>query len=497
MPSGASETRAIASRVAKILRDRGRNDEAVAIFSATAAAFGNDLEGQALLAEALRIDPNSALARMAFERMEGVAGDHARLDAAIQQYGHDELAKLERALRPGVFLRAQVGFNNNIKYKGAEYHVQTEDSGLDKPHIITHLFADGGRVIRSHKRSYASEVSRTDVSSFVKLLMKGQHMEMVLALREGKFDEIIAGRAQGGMLVLEHPPEVDLDRIGNRGQEKKAAAAAASAAPPGARPLSATPRPSSPDAAPRPDTGRTPAPTPVRAQRPPPEALPVRARLHVTRSLHGGPDFWDIRGDEAVIGSAGTVLLHHERFCHPREAMLNFDGQGLVLTDLDGGNGVFLRIHRRVEIGLLDEFIVGDQLLRLERNPDPNDGPGPGPTYFRSSLKWPSAFRVVQVFEGGAPGAVAMARGTTLQVGSALEYANDLVFRGDPLVAPYHCVIEEQAEAFILSDLGAKSGVFVRVHGRHRLTHGSELLVGRTRLMVDMSPSNPGAGTLG
>ncbi|MBL8743229.1 MAG: FHA domain-containing protein [Myxococcales bacterium] len=90
-----------------------------------------------------------------------------------------------------------------------------------------------------------------------------------------------------------------------------------------------------------------------------------------------------------------------------------------------------------------------------------------------------------------------MARGTTLQIGSALDYANDMVFRGDPLIAPYHCVIEEQAEAFILSDLGAKSGVFVRVHGRHRLSHGSELLVGRTRLLVDLSPSDPSLQALG
>ena len=105
MPVRASETRAIALRVAKILRDRGRNDEAIAILSASAAAFGNDAEGQGLLAEALRIDPNSPLARMAFERMEGVSGDHAALDAAIASYGHDEIAKLERTLRPGVFLR--------------------------------------------------------------------------------------------------------------------------------------------------------------------------------------------------------------------------------------------------------------------------------------------------------------------------------------------------------------------------------------------------------
>lgn len=500
MSARASETRAIASRVAKILRDRSRNDEAIAILSSSAAAFANDAEGQGLLAEALRIDPNSPLARMAFERMEGVKGDHASLDAAIAKYNHDELAKLERTLRPGVFLKAQVGFNNNIKYKGAEYHIQTEDSGLDKPHIITHLFADGGRVIKSHKRSYASEVSRTDVSTFVRTLMKGQHMEMVLTLREGSFDDIIAGRAHGGMVVLEHPPKVDLDRIGNREKEKR---------PTGPTSPGGAVRPPPPARPSQPDATRTSAPAlpkPVKVPVPAADA-PVRARLHVTRSLYGGPDFWDMLGDEAVIGAQGTIRLDHERFCHPKEAMLSYDAgggngagsapKGLILTDLDGGNGVFLRIQRRVEIGLLDEFIVGDQLLRLERNPDPNDGPGPGPTYFRSSLKWPSAFRVVQVFEGGAPGHVSMARGTTLQIGSAQEYANDMVFRGDPLIAPYHCVIEEQAEAFILSDLGAKSGVFVRVHGRHRLTHGSEMLVGRTRLMVDMSPSDPRLLALG
>jgi len=253
-----------------------------------------------------------------------------------------------------------------------------------------------------------------------------------------------------------------------------------------------TPRSSSPDAA----SARAER---AQDQRPavPTADAPVRARLQVTRSLHGGPDFWDMRGDQAVIGTGGMIKLEQERFCHPREAMLTYDGQGLMLADLEGGNGAFLRIQRRVEIGLMDEFIVGDQLLRLERNPDPNDGPGPGPTYFRSSLKWPSAFRVVQVFEGGAIGTVSMARGTTLQIGSALDYANDMVFRGDPLVAPYHCVIEEQADSFILSDLGAKSGVFVRVHGKHRLTHGSELLVGRTRLVVDMSPSDPRLFALG
>jgi predicted component of type VI protein secretion system len=136
-------------------------------------------------------------------------------------------------------------------------------------------------------------------------------------------------------------------------------------------------------------------------------------------------------------------------------------------------------------------------LLRLDRNPEPDDSPGPGPTYFRSSLKWPSTFRVTQLFEGGAAGQVSVARGTTLQIGAAYDYANDMILPRDPLVAPFHCVIEEQAEAFVLTDLGARSGVFVRVRGKHALGHGDEIVVGRTRLVVDLSPMHPALAPLG
>ena len=46
------------------------------------------------------------------------------------------------------------GFNHNIKHKGKIYHIQTEDSGIDAAHIITHLFV-GGNILASKKTSYA------------------------------------------------------------------------------------------------------------------------------------------------------------------------------------------------------------------------------------------------------------------------------------------------------------------------------------------------------
>ncbi len=449
------QPRALASRVAKGLLDKGRPEEAVAILAAWAANGPNDVEGQTLLAEALRIDPSSRLAQLAFERMEGITGDHAALSEAVARWSGEELVRVDRGMARPAFVRAQVGFNNNVKYKGQTFHIQTEDSGLDKPHVITHLFADGGRVIKSHKRSYADQVRRDDVAGYVRQLMKGQQLEMALSLRDGRFDAIIEGRAVGGMEVLEHAPKVDLQKLATQKKSRVQADGEAAATP-------------SHDAAPSAAA---------------PEDDRVCFRLHVQRSLGGGPAVYEPRGAHAIIGSAGAIELPGERFCQPREAEIRFRDGRLWLRGVDSYNGVFLRIKAPVELGPGDELAVGDQLLRIERNPLVADGPDPGPTYFYSSPKWLSAFRVVQVFEGGALGACVLARGTTLQIGSSV---GDFVFPSDPLVSGVHCLVEEQAGTILLTDLGSRTGVFVRIKGEQELVGGDELLIGRTRLLVEL-----------
>jgi hypothetical protein len=459
MVSGLTPPRASAARVAKWLIGKGRSDEAVALLAVWATHGPNDPEGQELLAEALRIDPSAELAKLAFERMEGVGGQQTALDAAIARWSDDELRKLEREMVRPAFLRAQVGFNNNVKYKGHTFHIQTEDSGLDKPHVITHLFADGGRVIKSHKRTYASEVGRDDVAAYVRQLMKGQQLEMALSLRDGRFDAVIEGRAIGGMDLLEYPPKVDVQKLATKTKTRALA-------------HGETEQPSGPgqEAATAPSVS-------IESQR-------VYFRLTVVRGMGGGPAVYQPKGPEAIIGSAGGIVLPNEPFCHPREAAVRYRNGRLWLHDFEAGNGVFLRTRAPVELGPGDEFVVGDQLLRVERNPVPNDGPDPGPTYFYSSPKWVSSFRVVQIFEGGGLGACVLAHGTTLQIGSAF---GDFVFPSDPLVSEQHCLIEEQAGTILLTDLGSGTGVFVRIKGEQELIAGDELLVGRTRLAVELS----------
>lgn len=468
--------------MAKWLVARERRDEAVALLSAWAANGPNDKDGQELLAEAFRLDGASPLAKAAFERMEGVAaggavsgngGNHAALDEAIRHWSAEEISKIEKQIARPNFMRAQVGFNNNVKYKGLVFHIQTEDSGLDRPHIITHCFADGGRIIKSHKRSYAADVNRPDVPMYVRALMKGQHMEMAILLREGRFDEIIAGRAVGGLVTLEEPPRLEIQQLATKKEARvEAAPATRSSAPPAADAAVAAVRPG----------GGVVSPSKP-PERPVEKAEKPRFRLTVQRSLAGGPAYYEPLGDSAILGRDGAIAIEGERFCHPREAQLRWVKGRIWLHDLESGNGVFLRIRQPVELGVGDEFIVGDQLLVIERNPEPNDGPGVGPTYFYSSPKWPSSFRVVQVFEGGAKGACVVARGTTMQIGSAI---GDFVFTADPLVEDQHCLVEEQAGTILLTDLGSRTGVFVRIKGEQELLHNDELLVGRTRLLLEV-----------
>jgi len=81
-----------------------------------------------------------------------------------------------------------LGFNHNINHKGKIYHVQTEDSGIETPHIITLLYV-GGNIMAREKTSYADIIKVDDLESVVRDLMQEQHKAMIRKLISGAFDE--------------------------------------------------------------------------------------------------------------------------------------------------------------------------------------------------------------------------------------------------------------------------------------------------------------------
>jgi hypothetical protein len=133
-----------------------------------------------------------------------------------------------------------LGYNNNVRHKGRVFHIQTEDSGVKHPHVITHIFMDGGRILKSTKTSYAEHVGNDDRADTVRKMMKDQHKAMFVALRDGQLDHLIP---PSGASMPPPPPEVAPPKTASVPPPKaasvpppKAAAKGKSVPPPSMRP---------------------------------------------------------------------------------------------------------------------------------------------------------------------------------------------------------------------------------------------------------------------
>jgi hypothetical protein len=74
---------------------------------------------------------------------------------------------------------------------------------------VTHLFADGGRIIKTTRTEYAEHVTRPDMQPFVRSLMKEQHKGMFTALRLGELDQLlenVCGAFEQPLQLSKAPP---------------------------------------------------------------------------------------------------------------------------------------------------------------------------------------------------------------------------------------------------------------------------------------------------
>jgi hypothetical protein len=98
------------------------------------------------------------------------------------------------------------GFNTNVPFKGATYHVQTEDSGVENPVIVTHLYS-GGAIVASKKSSYSHLMSDDGWRKKVPEMMRRQHRDMV--------EELLSGKLGGGRKA-EDIDEIFMDYVTGR-----------------------------------------------------------------------------------------------------------------------------------------------------------------------------------------------------------------------------------------------------------------------------------------
>jgi len=99
------------------------------------------------------------------------------------------------------------GYNTDFVYKGTSFHVQTEDNGIKNPVIVTLLYKEG-KILCSRKLSYADILKADCLDDVIRKLMKEQHKQMIMDLRDGTFEEKTKDSQS-----TEAPEEASLDDI--------------------------------------------------------------------------------------------------------------------------------------------------------------------------------------------------------------------------------------------------------------------------------------------
>jgi pSer/pThr/pTyr-binding forkhead associated (FHA) protein/RNA polymerase subunit RPABC4/transcription elongation factor Spt4 len=214
---------------------------------------------------------------------------------------------------------------------------------------------------------------------------------------------------------------------------------------------------------------------------------PGKARLILIRGTEGADGLsYLLQGTEHIAGTTDAQIpFPNDAWVSPRHANFLYRGEKLVVRDESSANGVYVRTRQPTPIQPADHFLCGEQVFRLEATPKDTSGPDPDQTYFYSSPKRPSPFRIVQVLAGGSDGMVYCARENSVQIG---REDSDMNFPDDVFMSGRHAKIELSADgSFSLVDLGSRNGTYIRIRGERELNHGDYLFLGHQLLRVEQT----------
>ncbi len=217
--------------------------------------------------------------------------------------------------------------------------------------------------------------------------------------------------------------------------------------------------------------------------------VPGRAKLIMIRS-EGDPSMeglsFALNAAEHIVGRQGHLNFPDDRFVSPKHANLFYREGVLVVRDEGSLNGVYIRIRGAVDALPGDMFIAGEQTFRFDATPKASDHPEQDGTYFWSSPKRPSPFRVSQILVGGAPGNVVCARESGIAIG---REGGEMNFPADVYMSATHCRVDADPSGakFTLTDLNSRNGTYIRVRGERELAHGDYVFLGKKILRVEIT----------
>jgi hypothetical protein len=85
-----------------------------------------------------------------------------------------------------------MGMNHNLEVDGVAFHVQTEDLGPRVPQIVTHVFREGGQVIKVARLDYSKHLANPNLSRALPKVIRAHHQAVTRKLVAGELDSLPA-----------------------------------------------------------------------------------------------------------------------------------------------------------------------------------------------------------------------------------------------------------------------------------------------------------------
>ena len=212
---------------------------------------------------------------------------------------------------------------------------------------------------------------------------------------------------------------------------------------------------------------------------------PGKAKLILIKGEGMDGISYHLNSTEHVAGRQdGPILFTEDKWLSPKHANFVYVDGNLRVRDERSVNGVFIALRGPTEVWPGAVFMAGEQVFRVESVAPFSDDPEPDGTFFFSSPRSDSAFRVVQVLEGGGDGMVVCSRENIVAIG---REACDMNFPNDPYISGNHVKVELVAGRLMLVDIGSKNGTHVKISGEHELVHGDYIFLGRQLLRVEIT----------
>lgn len=194
---------------------------------------------------------------------------------------------------------------------------------------------------------------------------------------------------------------------------------------------------------------------------------------------------YHLNATEHIAGrETGAVLFPDDDFLSPRHARFFYRENELHLQDEDSQNGTFLRMDESQVLEHGDEFMVGEQLFRVELLNLQSEYPMQNDTLMYVSPPKDYKFRIVHILRGGRPSAAYCSPNNDIMVG---RQGCDVNIGDDRHISTKHARVHWDGEKVVLEDMDSKNGTYIRLKAEQKLSHGDYVWAGSELLRVEIN----------